>query len=276
VRAALHGIWSQGTYQFRYSAIILGSTQETIDYVYGYYNNCGTPACYFDGGHSVLVGAYANPDYYTPKILAAGARETDDIYLQVTITYLDSNTVKVGYSVASRELTNQAPAVAALPTSSCSQYGVGSDYQFVTSAADGDNDQLYYRWVFGPGDSSTWRGPYSSGDTCMIKHHWTSPGYKNITVLAKDKWQQAISWSDSMTVSVCACGNANGDGALDISDAVFLVSHIFSGGQAPGPCSCNGTGKGLGDANGDGAVDISDAVYMISYIFSGGASPHCR
>jgi hypothetical protein len=72
--------------------------------------------------------------------------------------------------------------------------------------------------------------------------------------------------------SQCQCGDANSDHAIDISDAVFVISYIFSGGAAPG--DCNGT-HGLGDANGDGAVDISDAVYLISFIFSGGPAPHC-
>ncbi|MCX6831907.1 MAG: dockerin type I repeat-containing protein [candidate division Zixibacteria bacterium] len=69
-----------------------------------------------------------------------------------------------------------------------------------------------------------------------------------------------------------SCGDANGDGTIDIADAVFLVPYIFSGGPAPGDCIY---AQGLGDANGDGGVDISDAVYLISYIFSGGAAPHC-
>lgn len=62
------------------------------------------------------------------------------------------------------------------------------------------------------------------------------------------------------------CGNANSDGAIDISDAVYLIAYIFSGGPAPSPLIA-------ADANCDGAVDISDAVYLIAYIFSGGAAP---
>lgn len=62
------------------------------------------------------------------------------------------------------------------------------------------------------------------------------------------------------------CGDANGDGAVDISDAVYLIAYIFSGGPAPSPLLA-------GDANCDGAIDISDAVYLIAYIFSGGPAP---
>ncbi len=62
------------------------------------------------------------------------------------------------------------------------------------------------------------------------------------------------------------CGDANGDGAIDISDAVFLIQYIFSGGPAPNPIAA-------GDANCDGSVDISDVVYLIQYIFAGGPAP---
>jgi hypothetical protein len=61
-------------------------------------------------------------------------------------------------------------------------------------------------------------------------------------------------------------GDANGDDAIDISDAVFLIAYIFSGGPAPSPLW-------RGDANCDGVIDISDAVYLIAYIFSGGPAP---
>jgi hypothetical protein len=62
------------------------------------------------------------------------------------------------------------------------------------------------------------------------------------------------------------CGDANSDGIVDISDAVYLIAYIFSGGPAPNPLT-------TGDANCDGMVDISDAVYLIAYIFSGGLAP---
>jgi hypothetical protein len=62
------------------------------------------------------------------------------------------------------------------------------------------------------------------------------------------------------------CGDANNDCAVDISDAVYLIAYIFSGGQAPSPLLA-------GDANCDSIVDISDVVYLIAYIFSGGLPP---
>ena len=72
----------------------------------------------------------------------------------------------------------------------------------------------------------------------------------------------------NFTASTCNCGDANGDGSINISDAVFLLQYIFAGGAAPNPL-CHG------DANGDGSANVSDAVYLIQYIFAGGAAPHC-
>ena len=61
-------------------------------------------------------------------------------------------------------------------------------------------------------------------------------------------------------------GDADGSCNIDISDAVYLIAYIFSGGPAPWPVLS-------GDANCDGIADVSDAVFLIAYIFSGGAAP---
>ncbi len=61
-------------------------------------------------------------------------------------------------------------------------------------------------------------------------------------------------------------GDADNSGAITISDAVYLINYIFSGGPAPCPLR-------NGDADCSGAVTISDAVYLINYIFAGGPAP---
>lgn len=63
------------------------------------------------------------------------------------------------------------------------------------------------------------------------------------------------------------CGDANGDGSVNVSDAVYVINYVFSGGGAPLPVLA------CGDANTDGAVNVSDAVYVINYVFSGGGAP---
>ncbi len=74
--------------------------------------------------------------------------------------------------------------------------------------------------------------------------------------------------SDTQTVTLNSylCGDADGTGVISISDAVFLITHIFQGGPAPTPIAA-------GDADCNGFLSISDAVTLISYIFAGGPAP---
>jgi PKD domain-containing protein len=58
-------------------------------------------------------------------------------------------------------------------------------------------------------------------------------------------------------------GDANTDGAMDLSDAVFTLSALFLGGDQP---SC----AKAADVNDDGAIDISDPVFTLARLFTGG------
>lgn len=62
------------------------------------------------------------------------------------------------------------------------------------------------------------------------------------------------------------CGDGNGDGQINVGDAVFLIAYVFKGGPGPDPvCS--------GNTNGDGDTNVGDAVYLIAYVFKGGPAP---
>lgn len=58
-------------------------------------------------------------------------------------------------------------------------------------------------------------------------------------------------------------GDANNDGGLDISDAIFLLAELFSLGT---PAGC----RDAADANDDGEVDIADAVLVLDTLFGTG------
>jgi hypothetical protein len=62
------------------------------------------------------------------------------------------------------------------------------------------------------------------------------------------------------------CGDADGSGFVNISDAVYLISYIFGGGDPPDP-------EKAGDVDCSNFVNISDVVYLITYIFGGGPEP---
>jgi hypothetical protein len=57
-------------------------------------------------------------------------------------------------------------------------------------------------------------------------------------------------------------GDANGDGRLDLSDAVFILRSLFLGGREP---RC----QDAADADDDGAVTIADAVFVLDHLFRG-------
>lgn len=70
-------------------------------------------------------------------------------------------------------------------------------------------------------------------------------------------------------------GDTNGDMKRDLSDIVYLLGFLYSGGPAPTEIAPIGSSKKLlnGDANGDGDRDISDVIHMLQWQFSGGEEP---
>jgi hypothetical protein len=81
-----------------------------------------------------------------------------------------------------------------------------------------------------------------------------------------------VSYSDFTTVNVIAeitpdlwfvRGRVNRDDQVNISDAIALLDHLFSGGDGPDP-------RAAGDLNDDGEVNISDPIFLLEVLFRGG------
>ena len=79
------------------------------------------------------------------------------------------------------------------------------------------------------------------------------------------------------------CANENGDDnaddGIDLSDAIYLLAHLFQGGPSPlafcftaGPKEADCADIN-GDVNADGSLDLSDAVYSLAFSFQGGPAP---
>ncbi len=61
------------------------------------------------------------------------------------------------------------------------------------------------------------------------------------------------------------CGDANGDGVVDMTDAVYILDYLYLGGPPPTcdlPYCC-------ADTDGSGLVDISDATTLLQHLFLG-------
>jgi hypothetical protein len=61
-------------------------------------------------------------------------------------------------------------------------------------------------------------------------------------------------------------GDAGFDERIDISDAVFVLSWLFLGGEAP-PC------EDAADTDDSGSHNLSDAVVVLNHLFLGSAAP---
>jgi Right handed beta helix region/Dockerin type I domain len=62
------------------------------------------------------------------------------------------------------------------------------------------------------------------------------------------------------------CGDANFDGYVNVSDAVYIINYVFINGDQPDPYD-------YADVNCDSYVNVSDAVWIINYTFMGGFAP---
>ena len=102
----------------------------------------------------------------------------------------------------------------------------------------------------------TWTIPDTPSDSCLVR---ISEVADNIPSDQSDSLFSIVTWIR---------GDANGDGAIDIADVVYLINYLFIDGPAPNPLDA-------GDANCDGTVDIADVVYLINYLFIDGPPPGC-
>jgi len=79
-------------------------------------------------------------------------------------------------------------------------------------------------------------------------------------------------WQDFGAGGACCLGPIRGnvdydlEDKIDISDLVYLVDYMFSGGLPP-VCVDEA------DIDGSGEIDITDLVYLVDYMFSGGPPP---
>lgn len=153
--------------------------------------------------------------------------------------------------------------------------GTGNSNDYAKDLAIDKSDNIY---VTGYSKNSTGADDfvtvkYSPDGTCYCTRRYRgSPSFfMDITVDSAQNIYVAGNTDDYITIKyypIITVGDANSDGSVSISDAVYLVNYLFRTGPPPEPVK-------KGDLNGDGDVTISDIVYLINYLFKGGPSPIC-
>lgn len=128
-----------------------------------------------------------------------------------------------------------------------------------TDATTGD--VASYSWDFGNGGTSTDQNPsttYPMAGTFTVE--LTVTGLCGRVEIVTD------------SILVLEIGDCNGDGMVDVADAISLADYLFGGGAAPACLAAC-------DNNGDGAVDLGDVVHQLNTLFAGGpaavAPPAC-
>lgn len=87
--------------------------------------------------------------------------------------------------------------------------------------------------------------------------------------------------SDIATVFISTdpfkCGDANGDGSVNIGDVVYIANYVFHNSECEihPPIGCPPDPYVTGDVNCDGNVNIGDAVYLGNIIFRPGSPEPC-
>jgi hypothetical protein len=139
-------------------------------------------------------------------------------------------------------------------------------YQFVGVGGTGT-----LSWAFLGGDLP-YGCTFTGGTDGIVSGVPNYPAVYFFTVELSDSQAPAAKDTSSVSVNVVTPlyvpGDADGNAAISISDAVKIVNYIFAGGSAPSPIES-------GDADCNGSIAISDAVFIINYIFASGPPPPC-
>jgi len=78
-----------------------------------------------------------------------------------------------------------------------------TSYSYSSSSTDPNTgDKLYYKFNWGDGEESSWKGPFFSGDQVTESHSWDAPGTFNVKVKAKDLAGSESDWSPSTSVKM--------------------------------------------------------------------------
>jgi hypothetical protein len=139
---------------------------------------------------------------------------------------------------------------------------------FFWTSLSADSGKLYIDGaILGDGTSVS-----GDGNLATIKFYPVYYGESQIlieSIRARDEDNTPLTYNiQDGWAQVCHFrGDVNADNAINISDAVYLIAWIFSGGPAPVPLTL------VGDVNCDTTTNISDCVYIIAYIFCGGPAP---
>jgi hypothetical protein len=116
-----------------------------------------------------------------------------------------------------------------------------------------------WSWTFGDGGVSSEQNP---------SHTYEDAGVYDVSLsVSTTSYTVNLTMPGFITVEN-ERGDADGNGTVNIADAVYIIDWVFKGGPPPDPLE-------TGNADCDGNVNIADGVFIIDYVFKGGSAPGC-
>lgn len=128
-----------------------------------------------------------------------GDIEQDNI--MIIISVLRSATGFTDDTAAATPYINQAPETPD-QISGPNQGVAGQTLTFETQSTDPNDNDLLYQWRWGDGSTTTWLGPFFSGEQVSQSHRWIQPGKYAVQVRVKDSHGLESDWSTPAYVKI--------------------------------------------------------------------------
>jgi len=93
-----------------------------------------------------------------------------------------------------------------------------------------------------------------------------SPGVRGFTVVFACLLVLVCPLRPQLEAGSFVRGDANADGAINMTDAISILSFLFLGGAEP---AC----LDAADTDNNEVVQLTDGIYMLNFLFSGGTPP---
>ncbi len=195
------------------------------------------------------------------NVSAAGVCDTQAVELRAVNQFCEESTYD--FDIV---WTNREPQVTNCPTAT-GRIGLGDTYSYPFSGTDPDvcDDATFTATAFGTSPE----GEYSmsqEGEFSFTPEQADDGQTFEFRVTVTDNCGGEDQCQMFLEVAAPLCGDCDGNGIVNVSDAVYLISYVFGAGMPPNPPS-------VADVDCNQIVNISDAVNLISYIFGGGSAP---
>jgi len=119
----------------------------------------------------------------------------------VNLTVTDAKDIQTTDSTTAYVAENYPPNKPSTPKGTTNGKA-NTEYKYSSDTTDPNQNQIYYLWDWGDGNTSGWLGPYESGVIVNASYNWIEKGNYEIKVKTKDIYEAESEWSDPLPISM--------------------------------------------------------------------------